>query len=211
MTALPIPLELIKDFSSIRILAHRETRPHLPPKAVALAWYKRDAEAAFAVYISRDIGCKIHQQEQGRRIRLPLLRERQPPGISPLSRYRDRQTGDLTLGIAHGKYEYFRLGFTDLSRYIRRDCSRGGQLLTRQGTSLSLVTPNGSQIENANCKFQIADSWGARHFCLPLHVAMQLGLYHRQKKPFGAWRIVSEDSGHRSAICNFHFAICNLQ
>ena len=39
-------------------------------------------------------------------------------------------------------------------------------------------------------------AWGPGHFCLTLHVAMQLGLYLHEGITLRVRRIVSEDSGH---------------
>jgi hypothetical protein len=66
-SASPYLLELIEQLSSVRVLADRETRPHFPTEAVPLAGLKRNAETAFAVHESRNVGGQIHGMNQGRR------------------------------------------------------------------------------------------------------------------------------------------------
>ena len=61
--------------------------------------------------------------------------------------------------------------------------------LTRQGTSLSVVTTSLNSVPHNVCG---ALTKRVDHFCQPLYVAIQLGL-SLQLKLSVAWRIVSED------------------
>src|SRR5690349_14253731 len=78
----------------------------------------------------------------------------------------------------HNNYSFTESLVETVIRSLRHSCRSE---LTRQGTSLSYCysRPGGR---------------GAGHFCRPLHVAMQLGLYLHPPGA-GAWRTVSEDSG----------------
>src|SRR5262249_29206292 len=60
----------------------------------------------------------------------------------------------------HNNYSFTESLVETVIRSLRHSCRSE---LTRQGTSLRLVTPDFHR--------------GASHFCQPLHVAMQLGLY----------------------------------
>ena len=70
-TASPALLDCIKQVGSICVLADREARSNLPAKLVPSAGLKRDAEAAFPVYESGNVGCEIHGKDQGRRVMEP--------------------------------------------------------------------------------------------------------------------------------------------
>ena len=80
--------------------------------------------------------------------------------------------------------------------------------LTRQGASLRRVTCPWSVVRCPLRDRGTRSRTRAGHFCQPLHVAVQLGLYLH---PFenGARRIVSEDSG--SARCVRQGKPCHLQ
>ena len=83
------------------------------------------------------------------------------PGISPPSRYGDRDLPGLTLGIARGAL-LTPVGFHRFELEVRTGSLPPRAVSsTRQGISLDLVAPR---------------SVGAGHFCRPLHVAMQSGL-----------------------------------
>jgi hypothetical protein len=113
-SASPMVLKHVKQFCSIRVLANRETRPNLPAEAMSLARNERDAEAAFAIYKPRDVGCKIHGKS-----RAGVLQNRKVPSrvSQTLSRYGEHSlSNDLTLGITRDGMEFHREGFTDLSR-----------------------------------------------------------------------------------------------
>ena len=60
-SASPFILDHVEQFSSVCVLADRETRPNLPPEAMTIAWLKRNAKTAFAVYETRDVGIQIHR------------------------------------------------------------------------------------------------------------------------------------------------------
>jgi hypothetical protein len=64
-SAFPFLLDYVEQLGSIRVLADRETRPNLPPKAMPLTGLERDAETAFAIYEARDIGIQIHRKGPG--------------------------------------------------------------------------------------------------------------------------------------------------
>src|SRR5439155_7278297 len=109
---------------------------------------------------TRDVRVEVHDKDQGRRVmKLGKLH----PGISPLSRYGDCLATILpsVLPAAPCKMLVGLHRFEPVAR--PRSLLARAMLLTRQGTSLSSVTPGFRR--------------GAGRFRQPLHVAMQLGLY----------------------------------
>src|ERR1700682_4639697 len=86
-SASPFILDHVEQFSSVCVLADRETRPNLPPEAMTIAWLKRNAKTAFAVYETRDVGIQIHRQRSGPAC-YGIFRSH-PRALKPLSRYGD--------------------------------------------------------------------------------------------------------------------------
>src|SRR5712691_4997309 len=64
-SASPPLLNRVKEFGSIRVLAHRKTWSNLPTEAMTLARLERNAETAFSIYETRDVRIQIHQQNSG--------------------------------------------------------------------------------------------------------------------------------------------------
>jgi hypothetical protein len=60
-SAFPLFLDYVEQFSSLCVLAHRETRSNLPAEAMTIAWLERNAKTAFAGYETRNVGIQIHQ------------------------------------------------------------------------------------------------------------------------------------------------------
>src|SRR5882724_6253153 len=69
--ASPRLLDRKQEAGSVLVLADRETRPNLPAKPMSSAWLERNTKAAFPICKARDVGCEIHQQDQGRRVMKP--------------------------------------------------------------------------------------------------------------------------------------------
>ena len=165
-SALPPSLEHVEDLRSVRVLAHREARPNLPTEPVSPARLERNAEAAFTVYESRNIRSNIHREGPG-----PASYAPNQPGAS-----RDLTPESLrgSPPLEERSYPRYyprrtcmrrRKGFTDLSRYTNE--------ITLALGNVTYPTRNFAQ----TCYHGL--SRGAGHFCRPLHVAMQLGLYLR--------------------------------
>ena len=136
--AAPSLLNYVEQFSSICILADRKARSHLPTEAMTLARLKRNAEATFPIYESRDIRCCVHKQRsEPACYGINLIPSK---GSQPLSRY-----GDSRCRESYPRYyprcacTEHREGFTDLS-WLNETVSllfRAVQLCsTRQGISL---------------------------------------------------------------------------
>ena len=70
-SASPFLLDYVEKLSSVCVLAHREARSNLPPKAVPLTGLERDAETAFTIHETLDVGIQIHRKDQGRRFMKP--------------------------------------------------------------------------------------------------------------------------------------------
>jgi hypothetical protein len=122
----PRLLNFVEKFSAFCVLANRETRSNLPPEAMPLTGLERNAEAAFAVYESRDVRVQIHGKNQGRRV----MESRRIPseGLNPRV-----VTGIRMRFESYPRYHPWRLhdklreGSTDLSRLNERCCHRSGQ------------------------------------------------------------------------------------
>lgn len=159
----PYLLKFVKQSGSICVLADRETRSHFPAEAMSSTRLERHAEAAFAVYESRDVRGEVHRKDQGRRVMEPggSIQGRSTP-----ESLRGLEGSSLTLGITCGTPARCREGSTDLSRLREWDHSHSGQrkVLPDKELRSGLLLP-------------VFDHQGAGHFCRPLHVAMQLGLY----------------------------------
>ena len=137
-SASPFLLDHVEKFGSVCVLAHRETRPNLPPEAVPLAGLERDAETAFTIHETGDVGIQIHRKDQGRRLMKPcgLIQ-----GFSTLESLRGKGFGFRLSPILPSVLPAAHLprwwGFTDLSR-LNGTVSPPprAMLLTRQGISL---------------------------------------------------------------------------
>src|SRR5262245_28329878 len=64
--AFPHLLEQREQLRPLRVLADRKTRPNLPSESVSPTRLERNAEAALAIHVPRDVGREIRSGYQGR-------------------------------------------------------------------------------------------------------------------------------------------------
>src|SRR5713101_7126945 len=109
-----------------------------------------------------------------------------------MTRVQLRCTGSFLLGAGirrlHRNHKFAEPLAKTVALSLRHSCRSE---LTRQGISLDIVTPT----------HQLRAKRGG-HFCHPLHVAMQSGLY-LLPSCLGVWRTVSEDSRDAFALRAF--------
>jgi hypothetical protein len=63
--ASPFLLDYMEQFGSLRVLADREARSHLPTESMTIARLKRNAETTFTIHKTGDVGVQVHRQGSG--------------------------------------------------------------------------------------------------------------------------------------------------
>jgi hypothetical protein len=63
--ASPALFDYVKQFGSLRVLANREARSHLPTESMTIARLKRNAEATLTIHETGDVGVEVHRQGSG--------------------------------------------------------------------------------------------------------------------------------------------------
>jgi hypothetical protein len=116
------------------------------------------------------------------------------PGISTPESLRGSSCDDLTLGITRGTPARHRVGSTDLSRLLGRDCSRHGQCYLPDKEFRSLCYPFSLLRSNGDQAFLLVSA--CRHAVRTISYPSRIGFR----------RTVSEDS--RSCFESFLLIIC---
>ena len=63
--AFPFLSYYVEQFGSLRVLADREARSHLPTESMTIARLKRNAETTLTVHETGDVGVDVHRQGSG--------------------------------------------------------------------------------------------------------------------------------------------------